>query len=175
MVAMPANTLQQLRDRALLAFLLSTGCRIAEALALNRSDVQRDHATVRGKGDRERIVMLTERAQRALREYEEARSDGSPALFISFHRACVARGDHRLSANGARHVCQRVSRDMALPPFHPHQLRHTLGTVLQETIGDARLTAETLGHRGIGSVTGYTKVSDRRRRGAYHELEARGL
>ncbi len=51
-------------------------------------------------------------------------------------------------------------------PFHPHQLRHTLGTLLQETMGDARLTAETLGHRGLGSVSGYTKITDQRRREA---------
>lgn len=68
-----------------------------------------------------------------------------------------------------------MPRDLALAPFHPHQLRHTLGTVLQETMGDARLTADTLGHRGWGSVSGYTKVSDQRRRAAYAELEARGL
>jgi integrase len=68
-----------------------------------------------------------------------------------------------------------VSRELALEPFHPHQLRHTLGTALQEAMGDARLTADTLGHRGLGSVAGYTKVSDRRRRVAYAELEERGL
>lgn len=60
MVGMAASTLPQLRDRALLAFLLSTGCRIAEALVLDRVAVNRDRITVRGKGDRERIVLLTE-------------------------------------------------------------------------------------------------------------------
>jgi len=64
---------------------------------------------------------------------------------------------------------------MEIPPFHPHQLRHTLGTLLQETVGDARLTAETLGHRGLGSVAGYTKISDSRRRQAYGLMEAAGL
>ena len=49
--------------------------------------------------------------------------------------------------------------------------RHTLGTWLQETIGDARLTAETLGHRGLGSVSGYTKITDARRREAYEEMQ----
>lgn len=175
MVAMPAATLTQLRDRALLSFLLSTGCRIGEALALDRVAVQRDRITVRGKGDRERIVLLTERARRFLREYLAARRDSSPALFISFHRPSQIRSDNRLTANGARYICQRVARDLTVAPFHPHQLRHTLGTVLQETMGDARLTADTLGHRGLGSVSGYTKVSDQRRRVAYAELESRGL
>jgi hypothetical protein len=49
---------------------------------------------------------------------------------------------------------------------HPGHTRDTPGTLLQETIGDAHLTAETLGHRGLGSVSGYTKITDQRRREA---------
>ena len=52
---------------------------------------------------------------------------------------------------------------------------HTLGTLLQETMGDARLTAETLGHRGLASVSGYTKITDQRRREAYEQMQRRGL
>ncbi|MGI8607876.1 MAG: hypothetical protein ACR2MY_01405 [Candidatus Dormibacteria bacterium] len=54
-------------------------------------------------------------------------------------------------------------------------MHHTLGTLLQEQLGDARLTAETLGHAGLASVSGYTKISDRRRREAYDRLEDVGL
>lgn len=64
------------------------------------------------------------------------------------------------------------------PGSHPgccSGLRHTLGTFLQETMGDARLTAETLGHRGLASVSGYTKITDSRRREAYEEMQQRGL
>ena len=173
--ALPRRTLAEKRDRALLTFLLSTGCRIAEALALDRAALRRDRVTVRGKGDRERVVVLTDRARTAVRDYLSARTDASPALFIGFQPASKDTRDNRLSANGARHICQRVARELALAPFHPHQLRHTLGTLLQETVGDARLTAETLGHHGLGSVAGYTKVSDRQRRAAYEALERGGL
>ncbi|MBV8526823.1 MAG: tyrosine-type recombinase/integrase [Candidatus Dormibacteraeota bacterium] len=173
--ALPAGTLAELRDRALFAFLLSTGCRIAEALALDRDELRRERVVVRGKGDRERVVLLTDRARHAVQDYLAARTDDSPALFISFQPASKGTSDNRLTAAGARHICQRVSRELAVSRFHPHQLRHTLGTLLQEAMGDARLTAETLGHRGLGSVAGYTKVSNQRRRDAYEELEARGL
>ena len=171
--ALPRRTLAEQRDIALLSFLFSTGCRIAEALALNRADLRRDRVTVRGKGDRERVVLLTERARAAMCDYLSARADVSRALFISFQPASKDNRDNRLTTNGARHICQRVSRELAISRFHPHQLRHTLGTLLQET--DARLTAETLGHRGLSSVAGYTKVSDRQRRVAYEELEQAGL
>lgn len=42
-------------------------------------------------------------------------------------------------------------------------------------MGDARLTAETVGHRGLGSVSGYTKITDQRRREAYEQMQRRGL
>jgi site-specific recombinase XerD len=174
--ALPAGTVAERRDRALLAFLLSTGCRISEALALDRADWRRDRVTVRGKGDRERVVMVTDRARRAMRAYLAARGeDPSPALFVSVQPASKGTPDNRLTANGARHICRQVARELAISPFHPHQLRHTLGTLLQETVGDARLTAETLGHRGLGSVAGYTKITDRQRRAAYDAMEGRGL
>jgi len=62
------------------------------------------------------------------------------------------------------------SRDL-----HPHRLRHTLGTLLQEQLGDARLTAETLGHAGLGSVAGYTKITAARRHAAKATIEDAGL
>ncbi len=173
--ALPAGTVAEKRDRALIGFLLSTGCRISEALALDRTDWRRDRVTVRGKGDRERVVMVTTRAHEAMQNYLAARADPSPALFVSFQPASRGSRDNRLTANGARHICRQVARELEISPFHPHQLRHTLGTLLQEAVGDARLTAETLGHRGLGSVAGYTKITDRRRREAYEVMERAGL
>ena len=173
--ALPAGTVAEKRDRALIGFLLSTGCRISEALALDRTDWRRDRVTVRGKGDRERVVMVTARAHEAMQDYLAARADPSLALFVSFQPASRGSRDNRLTANGARHICRQVARELEISPFHPHQLRHTLGTLLQEAVGDARLTAETLGHRGLGSVAGYTKITDRRRREAYEVMERAGL
>ena len=173
--ALPAGTVAEKRDRALIGFLLSTGCRISEALDLDRADWRRDRVTVRGKGDRERVVTVTARAHEAMQDYLAARADPSPALFVSFQPASRGSRDNRLTANGARHICRQVARELQISPFHPHQLRHTLGTLLQEAVGDARLTAETLGHRGLGSVAGYTKITDRRRREAYEVMERAGL
>ena len=76
--ALPRSTLAEQRDRALLTFLLSTGCRIAEALALDRADLRRDRVTVRGKGDRERMVLLTDRARTARCATTSARAATPP-------------------------------------------------------------------------------------------------
>ena len=173
--ALPAETLPQKRDRAFILFLLSTGARIAEALRLDRDDWQPDRMRVIGKGDRERTVFITEKALQAMEQYLSARTDRSPALFIGFQPARRNSPGNRLTVQGANHVCRQLALRLGIPPFHPHRLRHTLGTFLQETMGDARLTAETLGHRGLASVSGYTKITDARRREAYEQMQRRGL
>jgi integrase/recombinase XerD len=102
--ALPHDTLPELRDRALILLLLSTGARISEILRLDRSDWKPDRMWVLGKGDRERVVQVTDKARLAVQEYLTARVDHSPALFIGFqpaskaassqpphHRRCAAR------------------------------------------------------------------------------------
>jgi integrase/recombinase XerD len=173
--ALPHDTLPEQRDRALILLLLSTGARISEILRLDRSNWKPDRLWVLGKGNRERVVQVTDKARLAVQEYLTTRVDHSPALFIGFQPASKAAGSNRLTIAGAQHVCRQLAQRLGIPTFHPHQLRHTLGTLLQETMGDARLTAETLGHRGLASVSGYTKITDQRRREAYEEMQCRGL
>jgi site-specific recombinase XerD len=173
--SLTASSLAEKRDRALLLLLLSTGARISELLRLDRTDWARDRLVLRGKGDRERPALVTQRARRAVDTYLRARDDRSPALFISLQPASRGRPDNRLTAQGARHICHQLAQDAGVAPFHPHQLRHTLGTLLQERLGDARLTAETLGHTGLASVSGYTKITERRRGEARRALEEGGL
>jgi integrase/recombinase XerD len=175
LAALPHDTLAQKRDRALILLLLSTGARISEMLRLDRSDWKPERLWVLGKGDRERVVQVTEKARAAVEDYLHAREDHFPALFIGFQPASKAASSNRLTTAGAQHVCRHLAQQLGIPAFHPHQLRHTLGTLLQESMGDARLTAETLGHRGLGSVSGYTKITDLRRREAYEEMQRRGL
>ena len=177
LAALRGGTLEERRDTALILFLLSTGVRIAEALRLDRRDWRPDRMTVVGKGDKERSVVITARCREAMDDYLAARTDPSPALFIGFHRPTLGQHprENRLTADGARHICRQLAGRLGLPRFSPHVLRHTLGTLLQEEMGDARLTAEVLGHSGLGSVAGYTKVAATHLREGYRRMELRGL
>lgn len=176
---LPAATLPEQRDRALVLLLLSTGARISEILRLDRRDWARERLTVVGKGDKERVVTVTARARDAVDDYLAARTDPSPALFIAFHPGARsderARRANRLTARGARYICAEIARRLGITDLHPHRLRHTLGTLVQEQLGDARLTAETLGHVGLGSVTGYTKITAARRQALKASIEHAGL
>lgn len=176
---MPAETLADKRDRALMLLLLCTGARISEVLRLNRSDWGNERLMVLGKGDKERVVNVTDRARDAVDEYLAERKDPSPALFIGFQPASKTsvktETANRLTPTGARYVCNQVARKVNMPHFHPHRLRHTLGTLVQEQLGDARLTADTLGHAGLGSVSGYTKITEARRAVVKQRIEQAGL
>ena len=84
-----------------------------------------------GKGDRERVVQVTEKARAAVEDYLTAREDHCPALFIGFQPASKAASSNRLTTAGAQHVSRHLAQQLGIPAFHPHQLRHTLGTLLQ--------------------------------------------
>jgi site-specific recombinase XerC len=74
---------------------------------------------------------------------------------------------------GARYT--QTARSLGVPDFHPHRLRLTLGTLVQEQLGDARRTAETLGRADLGSVAGYTKITESRRQAVKNTIDSAGL
>ncbi len=169
--SLPAEKAAEKRDRALVHFLISTGCRISEALRLDRSDVPRqgNRLVVRGKGAKERSVYLTDEARDALEDYLQSREDTSPALFVNYDRASLAGRDRRLTAAGARHIVNRIRHRLGVWSFRsPHVARHTTATTLLEvTQGDVRLVQEILGHANLNTLQGYTKIVDARKRAAY--------
>lgn len=130
-----------------------------------------------GKGDRERDGHRDRAGAPGGRGVpRRARRPVPRPLFISFHPRARGARENRLTADAARHVCRELALRLGIPPFRPHQLRHIRsGRGCSEVMGDARLTAETLGHRGLASVSGYTQITDARRREAYEEMQRRGL
>ena len=185
LAALPTDGLRDLRDRALVYLLMSTGCRISEACALNRGDVRPEGFRVLGKGGKHRTVYCTDDALVAVRDYLAARGpDPSDALFISVARADMPRGKalpgNRLTPDGARHALTELRRRVGEDPElfavirelrSPHTARHTAATTLLEaTDGDVRLVQEVLGHATLETLRVYTEITDRRKRAAYQRL-----
>ena len=160
------------RDRALVAFLISSGARISEALGLDRTDWNSSRVIVRGKGDVERSVVITGRTRVEVDAYLDARTDTGTALFLSYS---PGRGGRRLSVRGAEAICERLGAANQIAKLHPHRFRHTAGTIIQDELGDPLATADYLGHHGLGSVAGYAEVSSHRREEAADALGRRGL
>jgi site-specific recombinase XerD len=169
--ALPSESLPEKRDRALVQFLVSTGCRISEALALDRTDFPRsgNRLVVTGKGSKQRSVYLTADAREALEQYLTARTDASMALFINFDRSAADDHERRLTAAGARYIVKQIRRQIGAWSFKsPHVARHTAATTLLEvTGGDVRLVQEVLGHANLNTLQGYTKIVDSRKQEAY--------
>ncbi len=175
LASLPSETPIEKRDRALVQFLISTGCRISEALQLDRTDVPRQGSrlVVTGKGSKQRAVYLTDDARAAVHDYLESREDTSMALFVNYDPTSRPGDDRRLTAGGARHVVRRLSRELGAWSFRsPHVARHTAATSLLEvTGGDVRLVQEVLGHANLNTLQGYTKIVDARKQEAYRRYQ----
>jgi site-specific recombinase XerD len=173
--ALPTETMHEKRDRALVQFLISTGCRISECLALDRTDFPRsgNRLVVTGKGSKQRTVYLTTDAREALEQYLAVRDDACMALFVNFDRSVADDRGRRLTSAGARYIVRRIRKQLGAWSFKsPHVARHTAATTLLEvTGGDVRLVQEVLGHANLNTLQGYTKIVDSRKQEAYRRYQ----
>jgi site-specific recombinase XerD len=163
----------RLRDRAILEFLFSTGLRISELVSLKKDNInlKRGEFSVRGKGDKMRLVFLSPQATKVLQEYFDAREDNSKALFIRHdNKESVEKQirsmDQAYSGLTARTV-QRLIKKYALlagitKKISPHTLRHSFATDLLTNGADLRAVQELLGHASISTTQIYTHLTNRR-------------
>ena len=114
---------RDLRDKAILEILFSTGLRLAELCALNRFiDLKKDEMTIKGKGEKLRIVFLSSTAKLALKKYLEKRSDSLEPLFISIIRD---KAIGRITPRAVQRMMDRRARQAGIiKKVTPHTLRH---------------------------------------------------
>jgi len=148
---------KDLRDRAILELLYSSGLRVSELVGLNSNQLDLDLGIVRvmGKGRKERIVPVGVKAIEALKAYMEGRGivEGEDPLVInSWGGRLTARSIGRLIKKYSRHsgIFRKVS---------PHSLRHTFATHLLDAGADIREIQEMLGHSSLSTTQRYTHVS----------------
>lgn len=161
LAAPPQDRPAGLRDRAILELLYAGGFRVGELVGIQCAQISGDEIRVRGKGSKERLVLIGGQAVAALRRYL---SDGRPrllrgragetgALFLS------ARG-RPLSARGVQLIIGRWVRVAALAHrVSPHVIRHTFATHLLDGGADLRVVQELLGHASLSTTQIYTHVS----------------
>jgi tyrosine recombinase XerC len=153
-----------IRDRAILELLYAGGIRVSELVGLRLGDVTGDEIRVRGKGNKERLVLIGREASEQLRRYLD---DARPQLLAAGPRRGRA-ADHLflnarggpLGPRGAQLVVDRWVRATAIQQrVSPHVLRHTFATHLLDGGADLRVVQELLGHASIATTQIYTHVS----------------
>ena len=155
----PAKRQTYLRDRAIMELLFSTGLRVSELSRLNTDiDLTRDEMSVRGKGDKVRVVFLSERAKQAVRAYLAARTDMEEALFVDGRPKAL----HRITPRDIQlHIKKYALRAGITGKVTPHVLRHVFATDLLENGADLRSVQALLGHANIATTQVYTHVTDK--------------
>jgi len=167
-----------LRDRALIELLFSSGLRVSELVNLNRDHIntKRREFMVRGKGQKDRPVFISESAANHVDNYLLARSDTLPPLFLSYSRNNVAStsGDYRrLTARSIQRVINSYTRLAGITKHvSPHTMRHSFATDLLMNGADLRSVQVMLGHSNISTTQVYTHVTDQHLREIYEKFHS---
>jgi site-specific recombinase XerD len=156
-----------LRDRTILETLFSTGLRVSELVSLNRDqvDLERKEFGVRGKGNKLRVVFLSDTAAQWIERYLRSRRDNFKPLFIRYSGKVDAwnSGEKmRLTARSIQNIVSKYGKRAGLPiEATPHTLRHSFATDLLIGGADIRSVQEMLGHESIRTTQVYTHVTNR--------------
>jgi site-specific recombinase XerD len=174
------DDLASMRDRAILELLFSTGLRVSELCRLSRDlDLSRDDFSVRGKGDKVRVVFLSDTAKDALKTYLHKRTDVDDALFVQVGRggskAQTTRGSSlRLTPRSVeRLVKHHAIKSGISKKVTPHVIRHSFATDLLQNGADIRSVQALLGHASIVTTQIYTHVTDNRLKEVYKKFHGK--
>lgn len=162
-----------LRDKAILELLFSGGMRVSELCNLNRDQVnlERREFTVRGKGNKDRPIFISQSAADAIGEYLSSRSDNLKPLFLNNSRnvhknltdsdGVDASEQRRLTPRSIQRIVSKYSQAAGITKHvTPHTLRHSFATDLLMNGADLRSVQSMLGHSNIATTQIYTHVTD---------------
>ena len=168
-----------LRDKAIMELLFSTGLRVSELVKLNRDQInlERQEFGVKGKGNKVRVVFLSDTASDWIKMYLAARKDNFAPLFIRYTRgkSLAKEGEKmRLTARSIQLIVRKYSKKAGLPiDAHPHTLRHSFATDLLIQGADLRSVQEMLGHESIRTTQVYTHVTNKHLKEVYQKYHSR--
>lgn len=157
------GTLKGARDKAILETFFSTGLRVSELCSLDRyMNLERGEVTVRGKGDKLRVVFLSEGAKEALKNYLDKRSDAEEAMFVSYTKAKNPKIVGRITPRAVQRLVDFYGKKAGIGKrIHPHLIRHSFATDLLINGADIRSVQEMLGHSNITTTQIYTHLTNK--------------
>ncbi len=161
--------LKSLRDKAMLELFFSTGLRVSELCSLDRDDIDLKKAefSVRGKGDKIRLVFISDDAKNALKNYLNKREDIEEPMFVNAKNG-------RLTPRSVERIVHHYAISAGISKkVTPHVIRHVFATDLLQNGADLRSVQKLLGHNSITTTQIYTHVTDRQLREIHQAFHAR--
>ena len=171
-----ADNILDIRNRAIFETLYSCGIRVSELVGMNNIDLDSKGETIRvlGKGNKERIVPIGQKALDAIQVYRELlnrewgiSADHNGPLFLNKNKG-------RLSARSIARILEKLIKACGLlTPVSPHTLRHSFATHMLDAGADLRTVQELLGHKSLSTTQKYTHVSIDRLMATYDRAHPR--
>lgn len=168
----PSDSPEKLRDNAILHLLYSSGMRVSELTNLKMSSIERGNVSnddsmvinIKGKGNKERLVVINDSALIALRKYLSVRfkllkGHKNDYLFPSHKK----KGEvTNISRQRVHQIFKQLANEVGIDPdlLSPHKIRHSFATHILQNGADLRVVQELLGHSDISSTQIYTKVAN---------------
>lgn len=179
------SDLKSLRDRAILELLFSAGLRVSELTDINREkiDLKGRELSVRGKGDKVRVVFISDSSSQAIGKYLDKRTDVDPALFVRDFQGLKKfegknnkkTGDNlRLTPRSVQRIVKYYATKAGIvKDVHPHILRHSFATDLLINGADIRSVQAMLGHSSITTTQVYTHVTNKQLKEVHQAFHSR--
>jgi len=163
-----------LRDKAILELFFSTGLRLSELCSLNRDlDLSKDEFSIRGKGEKVRVVFLSDSAKQSISEYLKERKDMAEPLFVQY--SSNKREDNRLTPRSIERIVKYYAIVAGISKkVTPHIIRHSFATDLLSNEADIRSVQMMLGHANIATTQIYTHITDKQLRDVHKKFHSRG-
>jgi len=173
------DDLKSLRDKAILELLFSTGLRVSELCSLDREDIdmKKPEFSIRGKGDKIRLVFVSDDAKEFLKKYLSKRRGVEEALFLRTDlkkKSEVGPRENRLTPRSVERIVHYYAIKSGISKkVTPHVLRHCFATDLLENGADLRSVQVMLGHSSITTTQIYTHASNRQLREVHRAFHGR--
>jgi site-specific recombinase XerD len=165
MKAPDTSTLRGLRDKAMLELLFSTGLRVSELCSLPRDiNLKLDEMSIRGKGEKVRVVFISDDARIAVQKWLDKRDDMDDALFIQIkegEKLAKNKDSLRITSRSVERIIKQYAINSGISKkVTPHVIRHSFATDLLRNGADLRSVQMLLGHANINTTQIYTHVTD---------------
>jgi len=168
-----SGSLKSLRDKAILELFFSTGLRLSELSSLDRDlDLSKDEFSIRGKGEKVRVVFLSDSAKEAIRKYLKERKDLDGPMFIQYSRN-GAKGN-RLTPRSIERIVKHYAIVAGISKkVTPHVIRHSFATDLLSNGADIRSVQIMLGHANISTTQIYTHITDKQLKDVHKKFHSK--